>query len=116
MKEAKLQRDVDMVGKQDPFVELELGKWEWKSKVIQSGGKNPVWNETVEIPVEKFDKKLEIKVKDEDIGSSETVCEAKIEIGDFCKQASCEKAVPLEHKGKATGGEIHFSAEWKPKE
>lgn len=57
MKEADLVRDVDIIGKQDPFVELSLqdSDWTWKSKTIESGGKAPVWNETVEVEVKSFE-------------------------------------------------------------
>ena len=53
VEEAKLTRDVDIIGKQDPFVELNLYNqfWSWKSKVIESGGKTPKWNETVIINI-----------------------------------------------------------------
>ena len=61
---ANLERDVDIIGKQDPFIELNLYNqfWSWKSKVIESGGKTPTWNETVEIPVKNQNQMLTIKV------------------------------------------------------
>jgi len=36
IKDAVLTNDVDVVGKQDPFVELKLKAqgWSWKSKVV----------------------------------------------------------------------------------
>ena len=56
IKEANLDRDVDIIGKQDPYVELILpGQgWTWKSQVIDSGGKKPEWNETVSIEVKSL--------------------------------------------------------------
>jgi len=76
VKEAKLTRDTDIIGKQDPFVCLDLYSqfWSWKSKVIESGGKEPVWNEQVSVDVNTARQKLNIAVKDEDLGdTSETI-------------------------------------------
>ena len=69
---AELTRDVDTFGKQDPFVELNLYNqfWSWKSKVVESGGKTPTWNETVIIPIKNQKQNLTIKVLDDDLGDN----------------------------------------------
>ena len=69
IKDAVLTNDVDVVGKQDPFVELKLKAqgWSWKSKVVQEGGKTPAWNETVSIDVNSLQDKLVLKVWDSDL-------------------------------------------------
>jgi Ca2+-dependent lipid-binding protein len=42
--DAKLTRDVELVGKMDPFVVIKVDGKELKTKTIDNGGKNPVWN------------------------------------------------------------------------
>ena len=104
--QANLERDVDMVGKQDPFVELSLPSqsWSWKSKVVESGGKTPAWNETVEIEVKSFGQKLEIKIRDEDLGgSSEAVCQAELDIAALCQASGFDGWVPCTYNDKAAG-------------
>ena len=61
---ANLTRDVDYIGKQDPFVELNIFNqfWSWTSKTIESGGKTPTWNETVTIPVKSQASPLSIRI------------------------------------------------------
>ena len=61
---ANLTRDVDFIGKQDPFVELNIFDqfWSWRSKTVESGGKTPTWNETVTIPVKSQAHALSIRI------------------------------------------------------
>ena len=48
--EAKLTRDLDTFGKQDPFVEMSVPQlsWEWKCKADDGAGKDPKWNKTAD--------------------------------------------------------------------
>ena len=38
----------------DPFVELDYEGKKFTTKVIEEGHKNPLWNETFEIPIESL--------------------------------------------------------------
>ena len=69
---ANLERDVDILGKQDPFVELNLYNqfWSWKSKTVESGGKTPTWNETLTVPIKNQKQQLTIKIQDADLGGN----------------------------------------------
>jgi Ca2+-dependent lipid-binding protein len=49
-----LLRDTEAMGKMDPFIQIVyLGK-KYRTKTINEGGKNPKWNETIEIPIESI--------------------------------------------------------------
>ncbi len=49
-----LLRDTEAIGKMDPFIQVVyLGK-KYRTKTIHEGGKNPKWNETIEIPIESI--------------------------------------------------------------
>lgn len=58
----------------DPYVVVKLGNFEKKTKVHDKGGKNPKWNDTIEIrrTDEYF---LELQVLDKDVLTSDTVGE-----------------------------------------
>lgn len=42
---AELIRDVESVGKMDPYVECEVGDASFKTEIQKEGGKNPTWNQ-----------------------------------------------------------------------
>ncbi|PKU42817.1 multiple c2 and transmembrane domain-containing protein 2 isoform x2 [Limosa lapponica baueri] len=61
----------DRCGTSDPYVKFKLnGKTLYKSKVVYKN-LNPVWDETVVLPVQTLDQKLWIKVYDRDLTSSD---------------------------------------------
>lgn len=50
----------------DPFVQFEhLGK-KYKTKVLDDAGKNPVWNQTIEIPLDSIKDEIKVTCYDED--------------------------------------------------
>ena len=113
---AKLKRDVDTFGKQDPYVRLHLYDqfWDWKSKVVESGGKEPTWNETVEIPIKRQDQDLTIKVMDDDLGDAkEMVCGANIKVETLCVSGGFSEDIQLDFKGK-DAGTITIKADFVP--
>jgi Ca2+-dependent lipid-binding protein len=68
--EAKLYRDTEFMGHMDPFVVVEVTpeKKEYRTKVLNDAGKNPNWDETIEIPLASLkDTNLKITCYDEDI-------------------------------------------------
>ena len=70
LEKATFLHDADMFGKQDPFVKITCSGITYKTKVIEEGGKNPVWNETFEMTkiMEEVNKgeKLHIRCFDSD--------------------------------------------------
>ena len=42
---AQYLKDADTFGKQDPFVKVECATYTYKTRVLEEGGKTPVWNE-----------------------------------------------------------------------
>ena len=64
---AKLTKDVDAFGKQDPYCKITYMGTPFKTRVHENGGKNPVWNQTFEIRVGSISDDLLIEVKDDDV-------------------------------------------------
>lgn len=66
-----LYRDTEFMGRMDPFVQIVVqpdGK-EYRTKVLDDGGKNPKWNEIIEIPITNSPDEVTFKITcfDEDI-------------------------------------------------
>lgn len=62
--EARLHRNTD--ADIDPYILIEHRGQHFKTTVYDEGGRNPVWNETFEIPVYSALDSFEIVMKDED--------------------------------------------------
>lgn len=76
---AKLTRNVEMIGKQDPYIVFKCNGREWRSKVLFAAGKTPKWNQTSDVVVTNVNDKAEIEIWDWEksgdriIGSTEVV-------------------------------------------
>ncbi|KAI8063385.1 C2 domain-containing protein [Gilbertella persicaria] len=69
----------DMIGKNDPYVELWIDeRYKQKTRVIKNND-NPLWNQTFTFPLEGNDHKIHFKVFDKDIIGKDTIGEAKID-------------------------------------
>ena len=68
--QAKLYRDTEFMGHMDPFVMVEVlpDKKEYRTKVLDDAGKNPKWDQIIEIPIVSVqDTVFKITCYDEDI-------------------------------------------------
>lgn len=65
--EGKLIRNTEMFGKMDPFVQIDYRINKFKTKVNDSGGVTPKWNEIFKIPVYSIDDILKMTCKDQDL-------------------------------------------------
>ncbi len=62
-----LYRDVETFGKMDPYVTiLYLGE-KFKTKIMNSAGKEPVWNDSFDINLKSMGDELQFYVKDNDV-------------------------------------------------
>jgi Ca2+-dependent lipid-binding protein len=64
--QGKLYRDTEKIGKMDPFVQINYMGTIFKTKTKNEAGKNPVWNESFDIPIQSMGDFLEITIFDED--------------------------------------------------
>jgi len=64
--QGKLYRDTEKIGKMDPFVQINYMGSIFKTKTMNEAGKNPVWNENFDIPIQSMGDFLEISIFDED--------------------------------------------------
>ncbi|XP_044300996.1 multiple C2 and transmembrane domain-containing protein 2 isoform X2 [Varanus komodoensis] len=86
----------DRCGTSDPYVKFKLnGKTLYKSKVI-SKNLNPIWDETVVLPIQAIDQKLRVKVYDRDLTSSDFMGSAVVSLGELELNRTVEKILKLE--------------------
>uniref|UniRef100_A0A803YBA7 Multiple C2 and transmembrane domain containing 2 n=1 Tax=Meleagris gallopavo TaxID=9103 RepID=A0A803YBA7_MELGA len=86
----------DRCGTSDPYVKFKLnGKTLYKSKVVYKN-LNPVWDETVVLPVQTLDQKLWIKVYDRDLTSSDFMGSAFVVLAELELNRTTEQVLKLE--------------------
>ncbi|XP_063170399.1 multiple C2 and transmembrane domain-containing protein 2 [Candoia aspera] len=86
----------DRCGTSDPYVKFKLnGKTLYKSKVIYKN-LNPVWDETVVLPIQSLDQKLWVKVYDRDLTSSDFMGSAVLMLHKLELNRTTERILKLE--------------------
>ena len=63
--DARLDRDVELMGKMDPYVVIENGDQKVKTATHDEGGKTPEWGEHFELEIADTKNMLQIKVCDD---------------------------------------------------
>ena len=56
--DAQLTRDTEIMTKMDPYVIIKYAGKEFKTKVMSEAGKTPVWNQSFQFPVTRFNEKI----------------------------------------------------------
>uniref|UniRef100_A0A674I7K7 Multiple C2 and transmembrane domain-containing protein 2 n=1 Tax=Terrapene triunguis TaxID=2587831 RepID=A0A674I7K7_9SAUR len=85
-----------IIGTSDPYVKFKLnGKTLYKSKVIYKN-LNPVWDETVVLPIQTLDQKLRVKVYDRDLASSDFMGSAFVVLSNLELNRTTEQILKLE--------------------
>ncbi|KGL74331.1 Multiple C2 and transmembrane domain-containing protein 2, partial [Tinamus guttatus] len=83
-------------GTSDPYVKFKLnGKTLYKSKVVYKN-LNPVWDETVVLPIQNLSQKLWVKVYDRDLTSSDFMGSAFIALTELELNRTTEQILKLE--------------------
>uniref|UniRef100_A0A8C3QIY2 Multiple C2 and transmembrane domain-containing protein 2 n=1 Tax=Cyanoderma ruficeps TaxID=181631 RepID=A0A8C3QIY2_9PASS len=86
----------DRCGTSDPYVKFKLnGKTLYKSKVVYKN-LNPVWDETVVLPIQTLDQKLWIKVYDRDLTTSDFMGSASVALTELELNRTTEQVLKLE--------------------
>jgi|688.fasta_scaffold465729_2 Ca2+-dependent lipid-binding protein len=119
--EAHLTRDVQKIGKMDPYVrfwsrgnEYKIADWRHRTKVHEDGGKKPKWNDTFTIDVKYLGDDLHYAVLDDDRGKDDEVGNGSQKISAFCINGGIDEWFEVEHKDKSAG-KIHLKATWAPR-
>ncbi|KAI8876195.1 hypothetical protein K501DRAFT_262550 [Backusella circina FSU 941] len=108
--EGRKLKDKDLIGQNDPYVELWVDeKYKQKTAVINNNN-NPVWNQTFTFPLNEGRKhKLYLKVFDKDLIGSDNIGEAKYDFEELFNGQPVDTWVKLPAKmGLTSHGEIHL--------
>ena len=102
-----------MFGKMDPFVKIKYMGQKFKTKVHNSGGKNPIWNETFDFRPSGMDTDLEIAVLDEDVTTDDFIGSAVIKIRNLVTGNGVKEWFTLMYKSK-NAGQVYMETTFKP--
>ncbi|CAO3678627.1 hypothetical protein G6F70_007197 [Rhizopus microsporus] len=115
--EARKLKNKDLIGKNDPYVELWLDdKYKQRTAVIKNNN-NPVWNQTFTFPMEEGgDKhKLYFNVRDKDTFGSDDIGDTKIDFKSVFSGTPIDTWVDLPAKlGLTSHGELHVYIQFMP--
>ncbi|KAI8379779.1 C2 domain-containing protein [Radiomyces spectabilis] len=115
--EARKLHGEDLIGKNDPYVELWLDeKYKQRTKEL-SNTNDPVWNQTFTFPIEGGSSvhKLYLKVLDKDPIGSDKIGEAKLDFADAFRGSPIDTWVKLPAKlGLTSHGEVHVYIQFIP--
>ena len=81
VREARLTRDTEFMGKMDPYCTIIHGKNKYKTKVAVKGGKSPKWDNEFQLSVESATEEVTLRVWDQDLTTSDAVGFCKIKLG-----------------------------------
>ncbi|KAL1931302.1 hypothetical protein VTP01DRAFT_10439 [Rhizomucor pusillus] len=95
--------NVEIVGKQDPFVIFRLGEEAKRTKTDYRGGQNPLWDDQVNIPVPEGKTKMYMQLFDEDKSREELICEGEIDLTNVLREGEEDRWFPLQYKGRSAG-------------
>jgi len=79
-------KDMELVGKMDPYCTLQCGGEKFKTKVLKKAGTNPVWNQNFIFNLDgKTEPILHVMVMDSDLISDDCIGRLDIPLADLCK-------------------------------
>ena len=67
VKRAEIFRDAQIIGQMDPFMVFEVRSKKYQTRALSGGGMNPVWEETLLIPVQSMTDFVKVTCYDEDL-------------------------------------------------
>jgi Ca2+-dependent lipid-binding protein len=64
----------------DPFIHIECDGKEYRTKVMEEGGKNPKWNEMITVSLGSTNGNIRFVCYDEDLAVNDLVGEASVKL------------------------------------
>jgi Ca2+-binding EF-hand superfamily protein len=115
--EGRNLKSMELIGKQDPYCQLSIGKFTKRGKTIEKGGRNPYFGEEELLfwfGDDLWTEPMALKVFDEDIGSDDLIGDATFSVLHFmAHRGAQEHAIPLRNKG-SPAGEVLMRIEFLP--
>lgn len=120
--EGRNLKNVELVGKQDPYVKISFGDgYNKRSKTVAKGGRNPYFKEEelmFWVSKENWANELKIACFDEDVGTDDLIGQTQFSILPYMTrkdgpEGAKQELVPLKNKAEATG-EIMMKLQFLP--
>ncbi|KAG3019016.1 hypothetical protein JG687_00005391 [Phytophthora cactorum] len=115
--EGRNLKSMELIGKQDPYCQLSIGKFTKRGKTIERGGRNPYFGEEELLfwfGDDLWTQQMALRVFDEDIGSDDLIGDAKFSVLHFmAHRGAQEHVIPLRNKG-SPAGEVLMRIEFFP--
>ncbi|KNE59214.1 hypothetical protein AMAG_03533 [Allomyces macrogynus ATCC 38327] len=101
-------RDVEMFGKQDPYLKLALETQTQKTRAHASGGRNPTWNTTLSFNIFEGARSMRVEAWDEDATSDDLIGMTTIDLSRAFATGVDDQWFPLFTKSGKPAGEVHL--------
>ena len=110
--EANLTHNTDLLTKMNPYCTFVIGSQRFSSQVCKKGGKHPMWNDAITVPIANENKIL-VEVMDKDkISKDDVIGSFMIDVQELTSQQHINKWYPLFYKNKPAG-EILLDADFR---
>uniref|UniRef100_A0A7S0WKH2 Calcium-dependent protein kinase n=1 Tax=Chlamydomonas leiostraca TaxID=1034604 RepID=A0A7S0WKH2_9CHLO len=108
-------KDVEIVGRQDPYCVLTIGQRNFRSKTDTDGGKHPVWNETFSFTNVSAEQVLKLEFFDENmILRDVAIGGCKVALTEVMNAGSQEVCVPVVTRKGKHRGDVFLKLVFKP--
>merc|ERR1719230_2456589 len=117
--EGRNLKNMELVGKQDPYCKFDFGKnYTKRSKTVKKGGRNPYFREEellFWVSKDNWHNELGIQCFDEDVGSDDIIGSLNFPILPYMtlEEDPKQELMPLRHKGEDTG-ELMLKLQFMP--
>jgi len=69
-----------MFGKQDPYIEIEVGKQKKKTKTSKDGDRSPEWNQDVDFKIKEDNPHVKFRVMNDNVGPDELIATLRVPV------------------------------------
>mmetsp|Transcript_22081 Transcript_22081/g.37752 ORF Transcript_22081/g.37752 Transcript_22081/m.37752 type:complete len:598 (+) Transcript_22081:88-1881(+) len=108
-------KDVELMGRQDPYCVMTVGSKNFRSKTHTDGGKNPVWNETFSFTGTVAENTLKMEFFDENmILRDVAIGGCKIPLLQVVTQGAYQVSVPVVTRKGKHRGDVTVNLVFKP--
>ncbi|KAI5064050.1 hypothetical protein GOP47_0020720 [Adiantum capillus-veneris] len=116
----KEMRNVEFFGKNDPYALLSYKTQDQKSKTLEGGGSDPIWDQSFFFQVEDGDDSTDVIIKifdEDDRSKDDAIGEAKIPIGRVIEELEVPaSSYDLVCTNGKTQGQVEVSLKFVPSE
>lgn len=114
LKNATDLKDVEFLGRQDPYCVISCAHLSYRSKTDTDGGKHPVWNETFSFPNVTNETLLKLEFFDENMVLRDVaIGGCKIALGQVAASGSEDVCVPVVTKKGKHRGDVNLHLAFK---